>query len=128
MQSELKLQSMVKLLCSHFCIDGLAKSIDVRLFPTAEDGSNGTVQFAPIPGPAYVSGFRSGHGVPELNTPKFDRPPGAVPTIGPIPGAHLQDQAQSSTPASALAPSACMPASDPKPTALAFKERCSECV
>ncbi|KAK9822508.1 hypothetical protein WJX81_007870 [Elliptochloris bilobata] len=54
---------------------------------TTEDGGNGTVQFAPIPGPAYVSGFRSGHGVPELNTPKFASPAGAVPNIGPIAGA-----------------------------------------
>lgn len=54
----------------------------------AEDGGAGNVQFAPIPGPAYVSGFRSGHGVPELNTPKFAAPAGAVANIGPIPGAH----------------------------------------
>ncbi len=54
----------------------------------AEDGGNGTVQFAPIPGPAYVSGFRSGHGVPELNTPKFAAPAGAVANIGPIAGAR----------------------------------------
>jgi len=47
------------------------------------------VQFAPIPGPAYVSGFRSGHGVPELNTPQFASPAGAVPNIGPIPGGRL---------------------------------------
>lgn len=54
----------------------------------AEDGGAGNVQFAHIPGPAYVSGFRSGHGVPELNTPKFAAPAGAVANIGPIPGAH----------------------------------------
>jgi len=55
----------------------------------AEDGGPGSVQFAAIPGPAYVSGFRSGHGVPELNTPQFSSPAGAVPNIGPIPGARL---------------------------------------
>lgn len=87
------MKSMVKRLHDRFCVDGKERLNDLRLSPTAEDGSNGTVQFAPIPGPAYVSGFRSGHGVPELNTPKFDRPPGAVPNIGPIPGAHLQRQA-----------------------------------
>ena len=55
----------------------------------AEDGGPGSVQFAAIPGPAYVSGFRSGHVVPELNTPQFSCPAGAVPNIGPIPGARL---------------------------------------
>lgn len=59
---------------------------DVWLLRTAVDGSNGTVQFAPIPGPVYVAGFRSGHGVPEFNTPKFVSPAGAVQNIGPIHG------------------------------------------
>ena len=48
------------------------------------DGNNGTVQFSALPGPAYVSGMLPGHGLPELNTPRFVLPPNATANIGPI--------------------------------------------
>lgn len=52
-----------------------------------EDGNTGKVQFAEIPGPAYVSAEVPGRGIRPRNAFALKNGVGTVPNIGPIKGA-----------------------------------------
>ena len=52
-----------------------------------ENGNTGKVQFQEIPGPAYVSADVPGRGIRPRNAFTLKNGIGAIPNIGPIPGA-----------------------------------------